>query len=316
MRRTGWLWDERFLDHVTGPSHPERPDRLRAMRRGVESAGLPDRLVPIAATPASDADLQRVHSAGYIARLQRACDSGERYIDVQDSAICPHSERIARLAVGGILAACDALAAGTIDNAFCAVRPPGHHARKERSAGFCLYNNVALAARHLQARHGIPRVMILDWDVHHGDGTQEVFWRDPSVLFISLHEDPRYCYPGTGFVNEVGEGPGRGTTLNLPMPVAAEDGRYQIAFCDEVLPAAHAFKPDVLLVSNGFDAHAADPLAGVCLSDDGFVWLMQQAVHLARELCGGRLLATLEGGYELGVLERCVPRQLETMLRD
>lgn len=315
MARTGWAYDECFLQHDTGPAHPERPDRLRAILRGLQNRNLLDRLHSLPCVPAGNEQLQLVHSPDYIARLRRACAKSEPYIDTPDSAICPASEQIARVAVGGVLAACDAVMNGTLDNAFCAVRPPGHHARRERSAGFCLYNNIAIAARYLQARHRVERVMILDWDVHHGDGTQETFWRDPSVLFVSLHEDPRYCYPGTGFAQEVGEGDGRDTTLNLPMAIGARDEHYQKAVEEEVLPVAHAFGPQFLLISDGFDAHAADPLAGVCLSDHGYAWLMTQARALANELCGGRLIAVLEGGYDLEVSERCAAEHVAILMK-
>ncbi|MDL1891837.1 histone deacetylase [Sphingobacteriales bacterium CHB3] len=314
MSRTAFAYHERFLDHDTGPHHPERPDRLRAILRGLQQLNLLDRLDRLEFEPAADDLLLLNHSRAYVERLAAACDRGDPYIDCPDSAICRESESIARLAVGAVVAAVDAVMTGRADNAFCAVRPPGHHARRDVSAGFCLYNNIAIAARRLQSKHDAQRVMILDWDVHHGDGTQASFEEDPTVLMCSLHEDPRYCYPGTGFAHERGRGPGEGFTVNLPMPVGARDEHYMKAYEDEVLPHAHAFRPEVLLISDGFDAHRDDPLAGVELSDHGFAWLMTQAVALARELCGGRLIVVLEGGYNLGVLERCAAEHLRIIL--
>jgi len=316
MSRTGWIYGDRFLDHDTGPQHPERPDRLRAILRGATLAGTLDRLTPISFEPADDELIRLGHDPAYVERLRAACRHGARCIDTNDSAICPESEEIARLAVGGALAACDAVLARRVDNAFCAQRPPGHHARSNLSAGFCLYNNVAIAARYAQRRHGIGRVMILDWDVHHGDGTQELFWEDPTVLMVSLHEDPRHCYPGTGFADETGAGAGEGFTLNIPMPTGSGDDAYHRAFEERIFPRAAEFRPDLLVVSNGLDAHADDPLAGVRLSDACYPWMMRQAERIAAAHCGGRFVVLLEGGYNLGVLERCVPRQLQMMMAD
>lgn len=316
MRRTGWVYHPRFLDHDTGLHHPERPERLKSILRGLELSGTLPLLTPLAFEAASDAVLGLNHSADYIGRVQHTCAAMKNYIDSPDSAICPESEEIARLAVGGVLAACDAVVRGEVDNAFCAVRPPGHHARRDRSAGFCLYNNIAIAARHLLVQADVERVAILDWDVHHGDGTQDSFEQDAAVLFISMHEDPRHCYPGSGYANEVGRGPGAGFTLNIPVPSGAGDEVYHRAFAETIAPRLRAFRPSFLLVSNGLDAHADDPLAGVRLSDECFAWMAAQAVSLADELCSGRLVMVLEGGYDLGVLERCVPRQIRVLLAD
>jgi acetoin utilization deacetylase AcuC-like enzyme len=316
MARTAWGYHERFLDHRTGASHPERPDRLRAILDGVTRRGLLPRLKPLPIEPVKEDVLNLNHSNRYLERLEMACAAGDPFIDVPDSAICPESEEIARLAVGAVVTACDAVMAGAVDNAYCPVRPPGHHAHHDRSAGFCLYNNAALAARYLQTQHGVARVMILDWDVHHCDGTQDAFLRDPTVLVCSLHEDPRMCYPGTGYAHERGAGPGTGFTLNIPMPAGATDVDYRQAFEAQVVPRMREFKPEFLVVSDGFDAHEEDPLAGICLSDAGFAWLMRQARSLAAELCNGRLVAVLEGGYDLGVLSRCVPEHVATLLND
>lgn len=300
--------------HDMGSMHPECPERLSAINDRLIAAGL-DMYVSFHDAPvATREQITRVHPGHYLDELLASVpEHGIRHLD-PDTAMGPGTMKAALRSAGAGVLATDLVMKGEIENAFCAIRPPGHHARREMSAGFCLYNNIAIAARRLQSRHTVQRVMILDWDVHHGDGTQAAFEEDPGVLFCSLHEDPRYCYPGTGFTHERGRGPGEGFTLNLPMPVAARDEHYMKAFEDEVLPHAHAFRPDALLISDGFDAHRDDPLAGVELSDHGFAWLMTQAVALSRDLCGGRLIVILEGGYNLGVLERCAAEHVKIML--
>ncbi|MDD4891869.1 MAG: histone deacetylase, partial [Phycisphaerae bacterium] len=245
--KTGLLYDPRFLDHDTGPDHPERPDRLRTIIDGVNTSGLAGRLTMLKARPAALDDVLAIHSQQYIDRLRDACVSGERYIDTPDSAICPKSFEIALLAAGGVLAACDAVMAGEVDNAFCAIRPPGHHCERDRSMGFCLLNNSAIAARYVQSRHGLRRVLILDWDVHHGNGTQHAFESDGFVFYCSLHEHPGFLYPGTGYAFERGEGLGAGQILNLPMLPHADDATYHSAFLTRFMPAALAFEPEFIL---------------------------------------------------------------------
>ncbi len=242
------------------------------------------------------------HSQGYIDRLREYCASGKSHIDCADSAICPESFEIARLACGSVIRAVDAVAAGEIDNAFCVIRPPGHHAERDFSMGFCLFNNIAVAARHLLKSHGIERVLIIDWDVHHGNGTQHSFDDDPRVFFCSLHGHPDTLYPGTGYAHERGSGPGEGTTLNLPMQPGAGDDEYRTAFAEHVLPAARAYKPEFILISAGFDAHRADPMAQIELETPSFEWMTQEVRALADECCGGRLVSMLEGGYNLDAL--------------
>ena len=314
MAKTGWIYDERFLQHDTGPNHPERPDRLRAIVAKMQSTGRSARVTPLPFGPATDEILRMNHSQHYIERVVHACAAAEPHIDTVDSAICEISEQIARLAVGGVIAAVDAVMAGEIDNAFCAVRPPGHHAEHEMSMGFCLYNNVAIAARHLRMAHGIERVLILDWDVHHGNGTQHSFEDDPSVFFCSFHEHPNFCYPGTGFPEETGRGAGRGMTLNICMMPGATDADYREQWEKQFEPAARAFRPQFILVSAGFDAHANDPLAGIKLTDEAFPWMASRIVELARDLCGGQLVCLLEGGYNLEALSTGVCNVVSAML--
>lgn len=314
MARTAWIYDDRFLDHDTGPNHPERPDRLRAIVARMQSTGLSGRVTPLSFGPATDDVLRLNHAQHYIERVELTCAAGKSHIDTVDSAICPESDAIARLAAGGVIAAVDAVMAGAADNAFCAVRPPGHHAEHELSMGFCLYNNVAIAARHLRKSHGIERVLILDWDVHHGNGTQHSFEGDPNVFFCSFHEHPRFCYPGTGFPEETGRGAGKGTTLNICMMPGATDADYRKQWEEQFEPAARAFAPQFILVSAGFDAHANDPLAQINLTDEAFVWMADRIVKMAREMCGGKLVCILEGGYDLEALSTGVCNVVRVML--
>ncbi len=221
---------------------------------------------------------------------------------------------IARLAVGGVLAAVKAVMAGTVHNVFCAVRPPGHHAEHAAARGFCFFNNVAIAARYVRKQHAVERVLIVDWDVHHGNGTQHAFEDDPSVLFCSLHEAPEYLYPGSGYASEQGRGAGKGATINLPMAPGATDDVYEQAFVHRVLPAARSFRPDFVLVSAGFDAHEDDPLSHLRLTDGVYAWMTQQLVRLAEDCCSGRLVSVLEGGYHLEVMPRCVAAHVNELM--
>ncbi len=299
---TGFIYDARFLDHDTRPSHPERPARLEAIVRELHTSGLWPRLTHLTFSPADDAVLERVHDRSYIERVAAACARGDRFIDTPDSAICPESDAIARLAAGGAVAAVDAVLTGQVANAFCAVRPPGHHAERNLSMGFCLYNNIALAAEHAIQQHGLSRVAIVDFDVHHGNGTQHSFESRADVLVINLHEHPDHQYPGTGYAHETGHGPGAGYTLNIPLLPGADDAAYRQAFESQVLPKVQAYKPQLLLISAGFDAAEADPLGHMNVSTQGFRWMAQQLVQAARECCDGRVVSLLEGGYDLGAL--------------
>ncbi|MCG3177837.1 MAG: Histone deacetylase-like amidohydrolase [Phycisphaerae bacterium] len=314
--RTGWLTHPRYIEHDTGQGHPERPDRLRAICAAVEKAGLLDRLTVIEPRAAEEEHLLAVHEKDYLERLEAACKTGARYIDVPDSAICRDSHAIARLSAGAGLAAIDAIMDGRIDNAFCAIRPPGHHCEVDRSMGFCLLNNAAIAARYAQRVHGLSKVLILDWDVHHGNGTQHIFESDPTVFYCSLHEHPSFCYPGTGYAWEKGEGAGEGATLNIPMPPNSTDAEYQEAFFSRFLPAARQFDPDLVIVSAGFDAHEDDPLASEDLTQACFDWMAKRTKELARQCSGGRLVSLLEGGYNLDVLATCVVSHLQILLQE
>ncbi len=306
-------YDDVFLQHRTG-AHPERPARLTSICEHLKRDGLWERLVRVGCRVEADGWIREVHSGDYIERLVGACEAALPFIDVPDSAICDDSYKVACEAVGAVLGVCDLVMEGEVANGFCAVRPPGHHAEADRSMGFCLFNNVAVAARYLQKRHGLRRVLILDWDVHHGNGTQHIFERDNTVYYCSLHQHPATLFPGTGWPNEMGEGLGRGYTLNLAMEPGAGDGEWLEMFETNFLPAARDFRPEFVLVSAGFDGHRRDPLAQTNLSYEGYRRMSELTVELAREYCGGRLVSILEGGYQLGVLSQCVATHLETMM--
>lgn len=314
MRRTGYVYDERYLRHNPGECHPERPARLEAIQERVQTSGLLEALVGIPPYAAPLAWVERLHDPDYIRRFREACERGRSIFEVPDCGICPESYKIALLAAGGVMAAVDAVMAGEVDNAFCAVRPPGHHAEKDRAMGFCFFNNVALAALYLLEQFGLERVAIVDWDVHHGNGTQHLFESDPRVFYLSLHEDPQYCYPGTGYKREQGKGPGQGFTLNLSLPPGSGDELYLQALEQEGLPRLQRFSPQFLLISAGFDGHRDDPLAHQKLSREGYQAMGRSLIDLAREEAGGRLITVLEGGYNLTVLADCVEDHLRLLL--
>jgi acetoin utilization deacetylase AcuC-like enzyme len=285
--------DPIFREHLAGRAHPERPERYDAVIEGLARAGLLQRMRRAEARTATDDELLLCHTAEYLKTARRDVESGRPYLSTGDTDITPNSWEVAARAAGGVLNAVDAVLTGTARNAFCAVRPPGHHASASRGMGFCLFNNVAIAARHAQSRHGVGRVLIVDWDVHHGNGTQDIFYRDPSVFFFSTHQWP--LYPGTGRADETGDGPGEGTTMNFPFP--AGSGRSEIlgAVENHLLPAAARFRPDLVLISAGFDSRAGDPLGSFTLSDEDFADLTRAVMGIN----GGRAVSVLEGGYNL-----------------
>jgi acetoin utilization deacetylase AcuC-like enzyme len=314
MRRTGLLYDERFKLHVTGPGHPESPERLTAVLRGLEESRLLPQLIPVPAVAAKLEWIEKVHSPKYILSFEEACilDLGE--LGSADNRISPQSYDVALLAVGGILRAVDMLMEGEIDNAFCAVRPPGHHAEMREALGFCFFNNVAIAARYLQSKWNVGRIGIVDFDVHHGNGTQHTFENDPDVFYYSIHEHPSFSYPGTGREFEKGSDPGMGTTLNSTILPGQGDDEYKRRIMKDLVPAFEDFRPEVILVSAGFDAHASDDMSDVNLSTEGFSWMMKVILGLADRHSGGRLISVLEGGYSLELLPELIGNHVRILL--
>ena len=299
MARVGFYDDPVFGEHDAGAGHPERPERLEAVRRGLRDAGLDEELVRLAPRAAVPEELLRVHTAAHVARI--ASGAGRHVRFDPDTAAGPRSHAAALAAAGAVVDAVERVLDGSLDRAFCAVRPPGHHATPGRPMGFCLLNNVAIGAAAAFAR-GRQRVAILDFDVHHGNGTQEAFWRDPRVLFVSSHQFP--YYPGTGALDEVGEGDGRGFTVILPMPAGLGDAEYRRAYREIVEPIGRTFDPELVLVSAGFDIHRDDPLGGMGVTAAGFAELMDVCLAVAAGAARGRLRSVLEGGYDLdGIAE-------------
>lgn len=297
MPSTGLAADPALKRHDLGPSHPEQPARITALLDRLESTNLLAQLHRLPGRSAADDELALAHTRPYIELVEREVAQHRTQLSTGDTDICEHSAAVARRAVGSILQAVDALFAGEVTNAFCIVRPPGHHATADRGMGFCLFNNVAVAARYAQRRFNAQRVLIADWDVHHGNGTQDIFYRDGSVLFFSTHQFP--WYPGTGSASEQGEGPGAGKTFNCPL--SAGSGRDEIvgAFETILLPAAEAFEPDLILLSAGFDSRMGDPLGQFRLTDQDFADLTSLMTGLARRYCANKLISVLEGGYYL-----------------
>jgi acetoin utilization deacetylase AcuC-like enzyme len=307
--KTGIVTDDSYLEHDTGTGHPERPDRLRAIGELLRSQPARD-WIRVPARDASGEELARIHVPEHVERVAATARLAHFAFDA-DTPACARTFAAARRAAGGVLALVDAVMERRVSNGFALVRPPGHHAERDRAMGFCFFNNVALAAAHLRAVHGLRRVLIVDWDVHHGNGTQHSFYRDPSVLFVSSHQYP--FYPGTGAAGEIGAGEGEGYTLNLPFPAGYGDAQYVRAFLDVVEPVARQFAPEFILISAGFDAHRRDPLAGMDVTENGFAMLARTLLRTAREISEDRVVAVLEGGYDLEGLTRSTAAVLSEM---
>ena len=307
--RVGLYDDPLFRKHDAGLGHPERPDRIEAVRRGIWQAGLEPQLQILTPRPATSAELLRVHTAGHLALV--ASTEGRQYRFDADTQAGPQSYEAALRATGAVVDAVDRVLGGTLDRAFCAVRPPGHHALPDRAMGFCLFGNVAVGAAHALSR-GLKRVLIVDFDVHHGNGTQAMFYGDKRVLYVSSHAWP--FYPGTGGLDEVGEGSARGFTVNLPLPGVLGDQEYASVYRQIVAPIGRAFDPELVLVSAGFDAHRGDPLAGMDLTAAGYAEIMEVCVEMASGAGGGRVVAALEGGYGLPALAHSAAAVVRVML--
>lgn len=313
MQQTGIAADPGVQKHNPGFNHPEQPARYTAVMNQLEASGFLQQSVRLHVRSAHDEELTLVHTRDYLALVEREVAQDRPQLSTGDTDISPKSLEVARIAAGCVLSAVDAVFSGTVLNAFCPIRPPGHHANAARGMGFCLFNNVALAARYAQHKYDAERILIADWDVHHGNGTQDIFYEDGSVLFFSTHQSP--WYPGTGARCERGQGPGDGKTINCPLP--AGSGRDEIlgAFQNLLQPAARDFQPDLILISAGFDSRVGDPLGQFLLTDEDFAELTGIMTDLAGNYCDGRLVSVLEGGYSLTGLAKAVQAHAEALAR-
>ena len=313
MKKTGFVHDDRYLLHDTGGYHPESPERLKVIHERLVESGLIEKLVVMDADKANQRWIETVHSIHYIMRFDDACVSGYPEFEHPDNAICRDTYQAAFLAVGGVLKAIDAVMAGELDNAFCAVRPPGHHAEVDKPMGFCYFNNVAIGARYLQQQYGVEKVGIIDFDVHHGNGTQHIFDNDPTVMYYSIHEHPSFAYPGTGREFEVGIGDGDGFTVNSPVLPGRGDEEYRRLLMQDMVPAFKKFDPDFFILSAGFDAHASDLMSGTNLTTHGYDFVSEVIINLVNRCTDGKVVSVLEGGYNLEILPILVENHIKML---
>jgi acetoin utilization deacetylase AcuC-like enzyme len=301
-----------YQAHDTGESHPERPERLEAIHARLDETGLRSDLLALEPQLADVSWLERVHLPAHVANVKSRCERGLDYMEDFETMLCPRSFDIARLAVGATFEAVDAVMDRRANSVFCAVRPPGHHAEYDRAMGFCLFGNVVVTARYIQETYLLERVAIVDWDVHHGNGTQHLLDMDPTVHYFSVHQYPHY--PGTGRAEERGVGRGLGFTLNVPVAAGTGDADFLRAFDDQWMPAMAAFKPQFVIISAGFDAHIRDPLSATRVTENGFVEMTRRVQSIADDHAEGRLISVLEGGYDLIGLAHSVEAHLKTLL--
>ncbi len=311
-RRVGYIYDPLFLEHHTGPVHYERAARLKAINSALKSRKLNERLTPLKPRAATDGELAMCHAKAYIDQVRKDIAAGQSRLSWGNTIISPKSFEAASHAAGAGFVAVDAVCRGDLGAAFCAVRPPGHHASQRNGEGFCIFNNAALAARYAQKHHDIERVLIIDWDVHHGNGTQDIFYGDGSVFYFSTHRSP--WYPGTGARDQTGTGDGKGSTMNFPFGAGA--GRKEIgsAFEDHLVPAMRRFRPQLVIISAGFDSRIGDPLGGFTLTDADFAHLTRVTMGIADAHASGRLVSMLEGGYHLEGLADAAATHIEALL--
>lgn len=300
--RTGIVYDDRYLLHETG-MHPERKERLKSILSFLGKQGVMDKLARVEPRKATVEEIQFAHTKDYINDIERYCTKGYNALDM-DTLICKDSYEVALLAAGGSLAAVDKVMQGQLDHVFAFVRPPGHHAETNRGMGFCLFNNAAIAAYYAMKQYGVDRVLIVDWDVHHGNGTQNIFYHDPRVLYFSIHQSP--AYPGTGSLEETGAGQGEGYTINVPISPATGDADYEFILREILVPVCQEFKPQLVIVSAGQDAHQSDPLAGMALTSHGYGMMAGIMQEIADQHAGGKMVLLLEGGYNLNALAEAV----------
>lgn len=309
--KTGFVYHPDYLKHQTGEQHPENSRRLVHLLEHLQETELLQQLELIEPYNSSLKWIRLIHSPNYIKSIEEACKNGVEMLDA-DTTISRDSYNVALLAVGGVLAGVDAVIHNKVENAFCAVRPPGHHAEFERAMGFCIFNNIAIATRYTQKKHNLKKILIVDWDAHHGNGTQNAFYQDPTVYYFSVHQFPHY--PGTGKEDEIGEKEGTGFTLNMPMAAGSGDLEYREAFQNILYPAAKKFSPDFILISAGFDGHKDDPLSNLNLTAEGYKYLTQIIMDLAKECCQGKLVSILEGGYNLKAFSESVEAHITALM--
>lgn len=309
---TAYLFDSVYLQHDTGWGHPEKPERLMYISTAISGAPYYDQLLKIKPSIPDMKHIEAIHSSAYIKRVEKEVRSGVSFLDSGDTVVCSYSYDVALKAVGGSLNMCDAIMEGKAVNGFCAIRPPGHHAERDYAAGFCIFNNIAIVARYLQSRYSVGRIAIVDWDVHHGNGTQHSFEQDNTILYVSLHQHPHY--PGTGAAHEDGIGPGKGYTLNIPMPAGSSEKEYIPAFRDRIVPALDTFKPELILISAGFDAHRNDPLSSIRLNSETFGEFTKMLMAVADVHSRGRVISFLEGGYNLQALAESVRNMMDAFV--
>ena len=307
--KTGFHYDPVYLQHNTGTGHPECSDRLTATMHYLKDQPFFRKLQPVGTRTADLRWIETVHDSNYIQRAKTTCDAGMPFLDSMDVSVSKNSFNVALQAAGSAMELADQVISAKLVNGFALIRPPGHHAENSMALGFCLFNNVAILARYLQRQHGLDKVLILDWDVHHGNGTQHTFDDNPSVLYISTHQYP--YYPGTGAWFETGSGRGEGATLNCPMAAGSGDLEYEAAFMEKILPKIDQFRPEFIIISAGFDAHVNDPLGNINLSTEFYGWMTRTLMEKADKYAGGRLISLLEGGYNLKMLPRCIAEHLK-----
>jgi acetoin utilization deacetylase AcuC-like enzyme len=303
--------DPVYLKHETG-AHPENAKRLEAILGALDKdESLSSRIVRITPKPAHNEDIARCHREELVYHLESLCVRGETYVDV-DTRISPESFEVAKLAAGAATTAVDAVMNQDGGRAFCVIRPPGHHATITNAMGFCLFNNAAIGARYAQGKYGVERVLIIDWDVHHGNGTQDIFWSDPTVFYFSTHQYPHY--PGTGAAGERGGGRGEGTTLNIPLSMGTPAREHREAFIDALHQIERGFPPDLIIISAGFDSRRGDPLGGLMLEDADFSEMTKEVLRISEKHASGRVIGLLEGGYNLDLLGGSVKSHISALL--
>lgn len=311
---TALIYDAKFLEHDTGLNHPENPQRLIVIvNELLNDIKLWQSLIHITPRTASRDDILRCHTPQLFEGINTFCKNSDRYYIDADTVVCPKSFDIALLAAGAGLEAVDHLFKQNITNAFCLVRPPGHHATINQAMGFCLFNNIAIAARYAQKQYSVEKILIIDWDVHHGNGTQDIFYDDPSVFYFSTHQFP--FYPGTGAADEIGTGKGKGFTLNVPLMSGTSAQEHRAIFSESLTTLLKKFHPDLILISAGFDARKFDPLANLNLSDQDYIAMTQEVMAFAHHYCNDKVISFLEGGYNLGTLGKTVTEHIRALAR-